>query len=78
MLERLSQASFFQRSGARSTFTREYPSLPKSREPSLGYSCKHKTRLERLAGDKHSSFLPAFIDYDRKKLYGIRACSQCI
>jgi hypothetical protein len=32
---------------------------------------KHKTRLERLARDKHSSLLRRFINYDRKQFYNI-------
>ncbi len=30
---------------------------------------KHYTRLERLVGDKHSSLLRKFVNYDRKKFY---------
>jgi hypothetical protein len=32
---------------------------------------KQKTRLERLARDKHSSLLQEFVNYGRKKLYNI-------
>ncbi len=35
-----------------------------------GLTNKHYTRLERLAGDKHSSLLRESVNYDRKKFYG--------
>ncbi len=35
---------------------------------SFGLTCRHKTRLELLAGDKYSSMLRTFVNYDRKKL----------
>ncbi len=34
---------------------------------------KHKTRLEGLARDKHSSLLRKFVNYDRKEFYNIAA-----
>ncbi len=48
----------------------------------LGKASKHLTRLERLAKDKHSSLLQAFVNYDRKKFYNIgpksRICGQTL
>jgi hypothetical protein len=38
---------------------------------------KHRTRLERLARDKHSSLLQTFLDYDRKKFCNSETCGQC-
>ncbi len=38
-----------------------------------GLTLKKQTRLERAAGDKHSSLLWAFINYCRKKFYNIGA-----
>jgi hypothetical protein len=32
----------------------------------FGLSCKHETRLERLARDKHSNLLEAFANYGHK------------
>ncbi len=37
----------------------------------LGLTLQHKTRLERLARDKHSSPLGALVNYGRKKFYNI-------
>jgi hypothetical protein len=34
-----------------------------------GLTCKHKTRLERLAKDKHSSLLRKYVNYGCKKFY---------
>jgi hypothetical protein len=34
-----------------------------------GLTCKHYTRLERLARDKHSSLLRKSVNYGRKKFY---------
>jgi hypothetical protein len=52
-----------------------YPSVRHMKETSLGYAPglthKHKTRLERLARDKHTSFLHTVINYGRRKFYKI-------
>ncbi len=49
---------------------------------SLGKASKHLTRLERLAKDKRSSLLQAFVNYVRKKIYNIepksRICGQTL
>ncbi len=34
-----------------------------------GLTCKHVTRLERLARDKHSRLLRKYVNYVRKKFY---------
>jgi hypothetical protein len=34
----------------------------------FGLSCKHETRLEKLAKDKHSNLLQKFVNYGRKKV----------
>ncbi len=36
-----------------------------------GSTRKHKTKLERLARDKHSSLLRKFVNYGNKKFYNI-------
>jgi len=36
-----------------------------------GLTCKHCTRLERLARDKRSCLLRTFVNYGRKKFYNI-------
>ncbi len=36
-----------------------------------GLTRNYQTRLERLAGDEHSSFLCKFVNYGRKKFYNI-------
>jgi hypothetical protein len=53
-------------------------SLPQSGTPEryftkvgTGLTHKRNTRLERLAGDKHSSFLQKFVNYGCKKFYNI-------
>ncbi len=38
----------------------------------LALNCKHETKLERLARNKHSSLLRKFINYGHKKFYNIR------
>ncbi len=54
-------------------FVGEARSLPLSGAPeryftqvASGLSCKHQTRLERLAMDKHSSLLRKSVNYGRK------------
>jgi hypothetical protein len=42
-----------------------------------GLTCKHYTRLERLARDKHSSLLQKFVTYGRKKFYNIVPRCRC-
>jgi hypothetical protein len=42
-----------------------------------GLTRKHKTRLERLAWDKHSSLLRKLVNYGRKKFYRIGPYCQC-
>jgi hypothetical protein len=37
----------------------------------FGLTKKHKTGLERLSRDHHSSLLQALVNYDPKKLYSI-------
>ncbi len=41
-----------------------------------GLTCKHYTRLEKFASDKHSSLLRKFVNYGRKKFYNIDPWSQ--
>ncbi len=41
-----------------------------------GLTCKHKTRLQRLARDKHSSLSQTFINNICKKLYNIVSCEE--
>ncbi len=50
----------------------------KARCPStqVGSICKHYTRLESLARDKHSSLLGAFLNYGCKEYYNISFWSQ--
>jgi hypothetical protein len=38
---------------------------------SYGLAHEHKTKLERLAKDKHYSLLEKLVNYDHKKLYNI-------
>ncbi len=37
----------------------------------LGLTCTQKTKIEKLASDKHSSLLRTFVNYDRKKFHNI-------
>ncbi len=53
-------------------------SLPKSGAPErylnqvrCSLTCKHYTGMERLARNKHSSFLQTFVNYTCKKFYNI-------
>ncbi len=39
-------------------------------------TCKHSTRLEKPAKDKHPSLIRTFINYGRKKCYNIGSWSQ--
>jgi hypothetical protein len=51
-----------------------YPRVEYLKGASLGLplaSLKNKTRLEKLARDKHSSLLRTFVNCGRKKFYGI-------
>ncbi len=38
------------------------------------FTNKHKSRLERLVRNKHSSFLRIFVNYGRKEFYNIGPC----
>ncbi len=40
-------------------------------------TCKHQTRLERLARDKHFSLLRESVNYDRKKFYSTGPRCKC-
>jgi hypothetical protein len=44
----------------------------------LDLAHKHKTRLAKLARDKHSSLLRTFVNYGRKKFYeiGTNVCRE--
>jgi hypothetical protein len=61
---------------------RAYPSEAPFRCSTLGYAPglthKHKTRLGRLARDKHSSLLRKSVNYGRKKFYSVwhQACKN--
>ncbi len=39
---------------------------------------KHQTTLEKLAMGKHSSLLPKFVNYGRKKLYNIGSRAKAL
>jgi hypothetical protein len=61
----------------------EARSLPKSGAPEMcftqvgsGLTCKHQTRLDSLARDKHSSLIRKIVNYDRKKFYRIGPCMR--
>ncbi len=59
----------------RLTFVGEARSLPLRGAPEISFTwvrssliCKHQTRLERLARDKHSSLLQKSVNYGQKSL----------
>ncbi len=79
-LDRLSPGRPFQSS---LMSVRKARSLPKSGASERCFTragsyltCKHWIRLERPAGDRHSTLLQAFLNNGRKKLYKIRPRSQ--
>ncbi len=81
-LERLCLTSHFQPS---LIFVGEVRSLPQSGAPrwcftqvGSGLTCIHKTRLERLARDKHSSLLQKSVNYGHKKFYSTSPCAASI
>jgi hypothetical protein len=59
-------------------------SLPSSGAPEIcltqvgsSLTCNHQTKLERLARDKHFSFLQKSVNYGRKKFYSRGPLIQC-
>jgi hypothetical protein len=42
-----------------------------------GLTCKHWTRLDRSAREKHSSLLRKFVNYGRKRFYNGYRIDEC-
>ncbi len=62
-------------------FVGEARSLPHSGAPGkcytqVGLTCKHMTRLERPAKDKHSSLSQTLVNYGRKEFYNVDVRSR--
>ncbi len=57
--------------GKARTYPREAAFMSSTLGEATVLTLKNKPRQERLSSHKHSSLLPTFVNYDRKKFYNI-------